>query len=848
MIQRRVKVLAATAVALAASFGLARLVSPGAQAAAQNSAIWGRSPIPEPYAYVSGGSFSGPAVPESPDPLVSYRWPDPKASDALEIFLLEPKAVSADPSGSFENLPSMTGPHPDVTVKGPGSIRLDFGLELAAWVEFDSPDCPGGVEMSISEYNEPGVEKTKAPVKHGSTYRLELNRELYDGVRFAWVHVKSLDRPWHIKGIRAVCQVKPTNYAGSFSCDDAILTKIWYASAYGVKASLCQDYFGAILMERGDRMSWTGDAHPSQAAALVAFGNTDFVKRNIDSTANLDNGIRSYALYWVLSLLDYYYYTGDAAILGRYVANACAKLDGAYGAFGTDPKLRFYGWDERLCAGFEIWFKPSPEAQRAYEMLSIRAWRDFAAAMEKFGRPDLRDKYSSYARSTLADLRKDGNWYSRLGLHSAADAVTTGLLTAAEQEALFEKEFRDRVNRISLSPFNQYFIIQALAKLGKRDDALSTVRDMWGGMIRYGGTTTFEVFRPSWNSVIGPNDAVPNTQCGITSLCHPWGAGPVKWLNEEVLGIVPTSPGFVTYDVMPHLGATLTRVSGTTPTPRGDIRAGFNVTSGDGAVSAPAGTLGRIGIPKAGKTITRITVNSRLAWDGDFHPVPGLGGAGQDPEFVTFTSVEPGAYVFSTAYRGEAPAYREPPEEYAARFIRQDSATRGNWGGVYGQDGYVLCSYAHDGRDKSSLPPYVTSLEYFRAFPKAGRPDATIWVSGTSDTRALSPDPGNTAPRNAACVSNSDQTMTLTVGIDGTRPYQVALYFVDWDDKGRRLAVEMFDADTLKLVAPVRLVSGFSGGAYLVYEYDRSVKFRFDKVRGDIVTLSGIFFDPRKPS
>jgi len=848
MNQRLVKVFAATAVALAASFGLARLVSPGAQAAAQNSAIWGRSPIPEPYAYISTGSFSGPAVPESPDPLVAYRWPDPKASDALEIFLLKPKAVSADPSGSFENLPSMTGPDPDVTVKGVGSIRLDFGLELAAWVEFDSPDCPGGVEMSISEYNEPGQDKTRAPVKHGGTYRLELNRELYDGVRFAWVHVKSLDRPWHIKGIRAVCQVKPTNYAGSFSCDDALLMKIWYASAYGVKASLCQDYFGAILMERGDRMSWTGDAHPSQAAALVAFGNTDFVKRNIDSTANLDNGIRSYALYWVLSLLDYYYYTGDAATLGRYVANACAKLDSAYGVFGTDPKLRFYGWDERLCAGFEIWFKPCPEAQRAYEMLSIRAWRDFAAAMEIFGRPDLRDKYSSCARSRLAGLRKDGNWYSRLGLHSAADAVTTGLLTAAEREALFEKEFRDRVNRISLSPFNQYFIIQALAKLGKRDDALSTVRDMWGGMIRYGGTTTFEVFRPSWNSVIGPNDAVPNTQSGITSLCHPWGAGPVKWLNEEVLGIVPTSPGFATYDVMPHLGATLTRVSGTTPTPRGDIRASFDVASGDGAVSAPSGTLGRIGIPKAGKAITRITVSGRLAWDGDFHPVSGIGGAVQDPEFVTFTSVEPGTYAFSTAYRGEAPAYREPPEEYAARFIRQDTATRGNWGGVYGRDGYVLCNYSLDGRDKRSLPPYVTSLEYFRAFPKAGRPDDTTWASGTSDTRALSPDPGNTAPRNAACVSNSDQTMTLTVGIDGTRPYQVALYFVDWDDKGRRLAVEMFDADTLKLVAPVRLVSGFSGGAYLVYEYDRSVKFRFDKVRGDIVTLSGIFFDPRKPS
>jgi hypothetical protein len=41
----------------------------------------------------------------------------------------------------------------------------------------------------------------------------------------------------------------------------SLLTKIWYASAYRVKASLVQDYFGAILMDRGDRISWTGDAH-----------------------------------------------------------------------------------------------------------------------------------------------------------------------------------------------------------------------------------------------------------------------------------------------------------------------------------------------------------------------------------------------------------------------------------------------------------------------------------------------------------------------------------------------------------------------------------------------------------
>ena len=121
--------------------------------AAEVQVTEGRSPIAEPYPYISTGSFSGPAVPESPDPLVAYRWPSPKATDGLEIYLLKPSAVSSDTAASFDNLGSLTTDHPNVTVNGAGSIRMDFGRESAAWLEFDSPDCSGDVEMSISEYS-----------------------------------------------------------------------------------------------------------------------------------------------------------------------------------------------------------------------------------------------------------------------------------------------------------------------------------------------------------------------------------------------------------------------------------------------------------------------------------------------------------------------------------------------------------------------------------------------------------------------------------------------------------------------------------------------------------------------
>jgi hypothetical protein len=62
------------------------------------------------------------------------------------------------------------------------------------------------------------------------------------------------------------------NYTGSFSSPgDPVLESVWWAAAYTVRATLQADYMGSILMDRGDRFSWAGDAHPSQATAMAAF-------------------------------------------------------------------------------------------------------------------------------------------------------------------------------------------------------------------------------------------------------------------------------------------------------------------------------------------------------------------------------------------------------------------------------------------------------------------------------------------------------------------------------------------------------------------------------------------------
>jgi hypothetical protein len=810
-------------------------------------------PCAEPYAPLHGGAFTGPAVPESPDPLQQFRWTAPYEPDELQTYELRPLSVTADPPASFGMPDSATRSECRVKVIGPGSIRFDFGVESAAWLEFDSPDLSGEVEMSISEFNQPPCPaapgKTMKPVRHGSTYRLELSKELYEGVRFGWIHVRHFERPWQISVVRAVCQIRPVNYRGSFDCSDPLLTRAWHTGAYAVKLNMLRDYIDDILMGRGDRADWsgraTGDAHVSQGTALVAFGNWDFIARNLDRTAlpsEINDSICSYPIYWVLSLVEYYRYTGDAAEAQKHLSDAQKKLD--HGAeLYADPPLGFYGWDDRVGAGVEN--LDSPEAKNAYRLLFIRACREFAATAQTLGRPELRDRYREMADKLAAQWRTDPHWHERLGIHAAAEAVNAGMTTGREDEYLREHQFGNRVNRISFSPFNEFFLLYAMSRLGQSDEALTAARDCWGGQIAYGGTTFFECYDPSWNAVLRKNDPVPNGRSGYTSLCHPWSSGVTKWLTEEVLGIKPTTPGFATVDIFPHLGSSLTRVSGGIPTPHGVVEAAFDVKSGQCEVTIPPGVISRLGIPTVGRKITAIKINNLPAWDGTYHSQQGMESAEETPDFVRFNGMKSGHYTINVKYSGPRRPVIEQPMEHPVALRKTDATTHGDWGGKYGRDGYVLFSYAGPGKDCVRLPPYIRSVT-----PLLGKPirrDAT-WAQQTDDSRALAPDPANSIPRCASCTHALSDWPNLTLHLDvnmkTNTAYCMALYFLDWDEKGRQTSVEVRDLKTLDVIAPTQIVSEYVNGKYLVYRCDRPVRVRLEQVRGDNAVISGVFFDP----
>ena len=800
------------------------------------------------YKKVSGSPI-GTNVKLSPDPLVKMKWESIKASDDLEYYYLRPESYKASLGSGFD----MRHFKRDniIAVNGAGDIRFDFGRVSAGWLEFDSDDLIDSVSMSISEYNEPSVVnkgplhhfKTAPVVKDGRTYRIVLNSLWYEGVRYGWIHVTNHTRKWHIKNLRLVCQIKPTNYVGSFSCSDDELTKIWYTGAYTVKLNLLKDYFGAILMDRGDRHSWTGDAFPSQAASMVAFGNYDFVKKNIENTANLNNDIASYALYWVLSLIDYVNYTGDIELLRKYKNNIEKKLTEAYLQFGKHPKLLFYGWDERLGAGFEN--PQTSEAQHAYAMLSIRAWTSFGNLMIKTGNLEMGQHYQGWATEKMNKERKEGEWLNKLGLHSAADAINTTLMNKQEEDLLFKTFFTDRVNRLSYSPFNQWFIISAMAKADRYDEAMSAIKDCWGGQLKYGATTFFEVFRPEWNDILQPNEAPPNNQCGYTSFAHPWSAGVVKWLSEETLGIKPLEPGFKTFQIIPHLGSNLTVVEGSTPTMNGLITARFDSKSGKADVSVPTGTLAKtVWLPVGKSDPKSLRVNGKKIWNSSskdthkiqFHPT-------NNENYLIIHDLKAGDYSFKITLRkkNKKTPYIEQSRNYSIKSIRQDSLTRGHWKETFGRDGYVIFNQLGTSTNQELMPDYldkVTTRLQSNVHNELQQADTRVLEATEKATwfGAI------TTKDYSACL----QTMTMDVPVKDEKTHQISIYFLDLDQKGRRSAIEVFDMKTGKLLAPMAYLKNYETGRYLFFNFQGPIRIRINQVRGINASVSGIFFDPPK--
>jgi hypothetical protein len=160
-----------------------------------------------------------------------------------------------------------------------------------------------------------------------------------------------------------------------------------------------------------------------------------------------------------------------------------------------------------------------------------------------------------------------------------------------------------------------------------------------------------------------------------------------------------------------------------------------------------------------------------------------------------------------------------------ASFVKTDVATKGNWRGVYGAQGFSVSGSGQ------TIPAYV-------ALTQSGS-QQYLWSDSTTETRALQK---STGTGRVASVWYAADSFNIDFAFNDTIPHRVSVYVMDWDGTGRSQKFEVIDAISGAVLNTTQ-VSDFAQGKYLTWDLTGKVRLRVSRTAGNNAVVEGIFFD-----
>lgn len=519
---------------------------------------------------------------------------------------------------------------PTVVEQNAPSIVLDFGKEVAGWVELKSDsNVPAMVTVQYGESmgeleHQPylGVDPLYIPA-HGTAHGPK------SAFRYAKVRFVGATAPLRFEYIRLNGIYYPVKYRGSFSSSDALLNRIWEVGAYTAHLCMQDDIWDA---PKRDRMRWMGDLDVSgdviDSVFLDHFLMQDTLTRLI-GPAPIDshvNSIPGYSAFWVMGMMEYYRHTGQATYLRSMRDRLVGLLKYMEGDLGPDHRFDnprkawpFVDWSPNL-------EHDTPEARMATDFEYYAAFSRGSALLKALGDEHNAARFEAVA-ANIKQAAQSAYWNSASGdfgprWQTNAMAIYSGVANPDQYgdiwTSVLSKVGTPFYNALIITPYYNYYVITAMAETGHRRQALEWIRKYWGGMIAEGATSFWEGYDPSWYKRNFHASLQADDGTGyFVSLAHGWSSGPTAWLMEQILGIHPTAAGFSRVTIRPDL-AGLAWAKGTEPTPNGpirvDLRAAENgsedraATLGTFEVDLPPGVNATVLVPVA-QGHTRVLVD-----------------------------------------------------------------------------------------------------------------------------------------------------------------------------------------------------------------------------------------------
>lgn len=301
-----------------------------------------------------------------------------------------------------------------------------------------------------------------------------------------------------------------------------------------------------------DRRLWMGDLRLQAQANASTYRNFDLVRRCLylfAGTVNEEGRIAAclfttphveaddtymfdYSLFFATTLCDYFDATMDVETTRDLFDTAHRQVMLAKNCFDENHVLRdsdkmgwcFVDWNLHL------------NKQAAGHAIYIYCVRQMRILCEKLGKAELAtEMQKEIALKTAAAqehffCKKQGLFVSgesrQISWASQVWMVLAQVFSQKESAKVLERIAKIPDAQQMVTPYMMHHYIEALVSAGQHDKAYQEMLHYWGGMVKQGADTFWELYNPA-----NPEES-PYGGCAINSYCHAWSCTPSYLLRK----------------------------------------------------------------------------------------------------------------------------------------------------------------------------------------------------------------------------------------------------------------------------------------------------------------------------
>jgi alpha-L-rhamnosidase len=503
-------------------------------------------------------------------------------------------------------------------------LLLDFGREVVGYHEFEV-DAPAGtiIDNHNFEFIQPDGRKNLTEGMNNSfryvcrdgvqRYRTIIRR----GFQYSWFSFRNFDRPIRVRFIRALMSTYPQARQGSFACSDAWLDRIWEVGAHSVHCCSEDAYTDCPSYEQ---TFWVGDGRNEALVDLVVNGDPrlsahcwNLAAQSLDRSPLVEshapsawqNILPAWSFLWMRWTQEHFQFTGDRRLARSMLRQLRRNIDGIKSHLTSRGLFRIRAWNMFDWAPLDAPTDGEITHLNALAVLGLRQAASLATSLsaerEAADWNTLADRIAAAVNQHLWDPQKcayidcihvDGRRSTVFSQQTHTAICIAGVATGARlkrSRQIMEQAPKGFVS--AGSPFFMFFVLEGLARDGRFDEMVETIRRYWGPQVEAGASTFWEMHYP---------DRPRMTR----SHCHGWSAAPTYFLSQHALGVQPLEPGFAVARIAPQ-PAGLSWARGSVPTPRGPISVSWRLSDGEFFLdlTLPPGIPSVIELPQSGKII-----------------------------------------------------------------------------------------------------------------------------------------------------------------------------------------------------------------------------------------------------